>query len=90
MSEKGYIRIGRTVYLNIFNEEESNRLEEILTEKHLEYEMEKEEYDKDWVTDEIIYSFAFAFDCDEATLISILSELNGTDDNLSSDDIGES
>lgn len=90
MRERGYVRIGGTVYLNMFNKEESDKLVSILEQRHLEYRMEEEEYDRDWVTDTIIYSYAFSFDCDNDTLVSILSELNAEDDNLSSNDTNES
>lgn len=90
MAERGYVRFGKRVFLNIFEDAEKDRLCSILEDRNIDFKMEQEQYDKDWVTDTIIYSYTFGFDCDETTLISILSELNDADDNLSSDDTNQS
>lgn len=90
MSERGYMRIGKIVFLNIFEDAEKDRLCSILEARNIDFKMEREQYDKDWVTDTIIYSYTFSFACDETTLVSILSELNDADDNLSSNDTNQS
>lgn len=90
MADRGYIRFGKRVFLNIFDDAEKDKLCSILDTHNIDFKMEQEQYDKDWVTDTIIYSYAFSFDCDETTLISILSELNDADDNLSSNDTNQS
>lgn len=90
MADRGYIRFGKRVFLNIFDDAEKDKLCSILEARNIDFKMEQEQNDKDWVTDTIIYSYAFGFDCDETTLVSILSELNDADDNLSSDDTNQS
>lgn len=75
----GYIRFGKTIYVNLYAEDRADKLRGILESKKVEFKEEKINQGEDWVDDEPDYAWCFEFNANNELLTEIAEEMSSED-----------